>query len=152
MPARLLFAINITSKGPITSCMFFHTTAMQMTPNCKISNLLADMSTWMQDVLIFLANQSTYYNINIKMDTLSLAPTKAVHNLGIMTDSTFSVATVSGSCRFVLFIVRKARPFVRKCATQPLVKAMVITCVFSCLKQAHVIRLLIKLLTLHHLC
>lgn len=44
------------------------------------------MSTWMQDVLIFLANQSTYYNIDIKTDTVSLAPTKAVPNLGIVTD------------------------------------------------------------------
>lgn len=57
-----------------------------MTPNCKIWNLLADMSTWMQDVLVFLANQSTYYNNDIKMDTLSFARTKAVQNLGIMTD------------------------------------------------------------------
>lgn len=34
MLAPLLFDINITSKGPIALCMFFYTTAMQMTPNC----------------------------------------------------------------------------------------------------------------------
>lgn len=147
MLAPLLFAINITSKGPITPCMFFHTTVMQMTPNC-ICLFRQDLKPLGGHVHMDAGHPGfPSQPIQLLQHWHQNGHLVSCSNQGCLKSrnrdwwATFSVATVSGSCRFALFNIRKTRPFVSKPGTQTLVEAMLITCVFSYLKQAHVVRL-----------
>src|SRR4029434_7332011 len=62
-------------------------------------------------------------------DSLSLAPSKAARNLGVIIDDylTFTdhIASVSRSCRFALFNISKIRPYLTQYATQLLVQTLV---------------------------
>ncbi|XP_030628573.1 uncharacterized protein LOC115810685 [Chanos chanos] len=101
-----------------------------------------DISTWMRehhlqlnpsktDLLVIPANQSIHHNINIKIASSSLIPTKVVRNLGVMIDDWLSfsdhVASVFRSCCFTLYDIRKISPYLTHYATQLLVQAMVIS-------------------------
>ncbi|XP_070402416.1 uncharacterized protein [Nothobranchius furzeri] len=130
------------------------TTAMQTTPSsmsfppddhtvsARISNCLSDISKWMKshhlqlnlsktELLVIPAKPSIQHNISIQNDFLSLAPSKAVRNLGVVIDEhlTFKdhVASVARSCRFALYNIRKIRPYLTQHATQLLVQSTVIS-------------------------
>src|SRR4029434_9988837 len=69
-------------------------------------------------------------------DSLSLAPSKAARNLGVIIDDylTFTdhIASVSRSCRFALFNISKIRPYLTQYATQMLVQTLVISRFDNC--------------------
>uniref|UniRef100_A0A8C6PGM9 Reverse transcriptase domain-containing protein n=1 Tax=Nothobranchius furzeri TaxID=105023 RepID=A0A8C6PGM9_NOTFU len=155
----LLFAIYTTSLGEISRLHGFsyHCYAddtqlyLSFPPNdhtvsARISNCLSDISKWMKshhlqlnlsktELLVIPAKPSMQHNISIQNDFLSLAPSKAVQNLGVVIDEhlTFKdhVASVARSCRFALYNIRKIRPYLIH-ATQLLVQSPVISRLHYC--------------------
>src|SRR4029434_3764525 len=73
--------------------------------------------------------QVIHHNININTDSLSLAPSKTARNRGVIIDDqltfTAHIASVSRSCRFALYNIRKIRPYLTQYATQLLVQTLV---------------------------
>jgi hypothetical protein len=100
-----------------------------------------DISIWFEDhhlqlnlakteLLVFPAKQSISHHINVQLDSLSLSPTKTARNLGVIIDNglTFTehIATVTKSCRFTLYNIRKIRPYLSQYSAQLLVQTMVL--------------------------
>src|SRR4029434_3320409 len=67
------------------------------TLSARISDCLADISTWMKnhhlqlnlaktELMVFPAKQVIHHNIKINTDSLSLAPSKTARNLGVIID------------------------------------------------------------------
>src|SRR4029434_6750015 len=110
------------------------------TPLLRISDCLSDISTRIKDhhlqlnlakteLLVFPAKRAIHRNIDIKIESLSLAPSKAARHVGVIINDqlTFTdhIASVSRSCRFALFNIRKIRPYLTQYATQLLVQTLV---------------------------
>ena len=112
------------------------------TVSARISDCLADISTWMKnhllqlnlaktELMVFPAKQAIHHNISINIDSLSLVPSKTARNLGqetIIDDQlTFTdhIASVSRSCRFALYNIRKIRLYLTQYTTQLLVQTWV---------------------------
>ena len=149
----LLFAIYTTSLGPIIRShgfsyhcyaddtqLFLSFPPEDTTVSARISDCLADISTWMKnhhlqlnlaktELMVFPAKQAIHHNISINIDSLSLVPSKTARNLGVIIDDqlTFTdhIASVSRSCRFALYNIRKIRPYLTQYATQLLVQTLV---------------------------
>src|SRR4029434_9007729 len=70
-----------------------------------------------------------HHNLSIHIDSLSLVPSKTARNLGVIIDDqltfTAHIASVSRSCRFALYNIRKIRPYLTQYATQLLVQTLV---------------------------
>src|SRR4029434_10184247 len=81
------------------------------------------------ELMVFPAKQVIHHNININIDSLSLVPSKTARNLWVIIDDqltfTDQIASVSRSCRFALFNIRKIRPYLTQYATQLLVQTLV---------------------------
>jgi len=79
--------------------------------------------------LVFPAKQAIHHNIDIKIDSLSLAPSKTARNLDVRIDDqlTFTdyITSFSRSCRFALYNIRKIRPYLTQYATQLQVQTLV---------------------------
>src|SRR4029434_4535145 len=127
----LLFAIYTTSLGPIIRshgfsyhCYADDTQLFLSFPpedtqvSARILDCIAVISTWMKnhllqlnlaktELMVFPAKQVIHHNININIDSLSLAPSKTARNLGVIIDDqltfTAHIASVSRSCRFALY-------------------------------------------------
>lgn len=149
----LLFAIYTTSLGPIIRShgfsyhcyaddtqLFLSFPPEDTTVSARISDCLADISTWMKnhhlqlnlaktELIVFPAKQVIHHNININIDSLSLVPSKTARNLWVIIDDqltlTAHIASVSRSCRFALYNIRKIRPYLTQYATQLLVQTLV---------------------------
>src|SRR4029434_2486953 len=81
------------------------------------------------ELMVFPAKQVIPHNININIDSLSLVPSKTARNLWVIIDDqltfTAHIASVSRSCCFVLYNIRKIRPYLTQYATQLLVQTLV---------------------------
>ena len=84
------------------------------------------------ELMVFPAKQVIHNNISINIDSLSLVPSKTARNHWVIIDDqlTFTdhIASVSRSCRFALFNIRKIRPYLTQYATQLLVSSRLDYC------------------------
>ena len=82
-------------------------------------------------VFLCVCNLDCHHNFNIKITSSSFTSTKAARNLSVMIDNQLSfsghVASVSQSCCFALYNIRKIRPYLILYAIQLLVQLMVIS-------------------------
>ena len=83
-------------------------------------------------LLVFPAKRAIHRNIDIKIVSLSLAPSKTARNLNVRIDDqlTFTdyIAYFSRSCRFALYNICKTRPYLTQYATQLLVQTRIDYC------------------------
>jgi hypothetical protein len=83
------------------------------------------------ELLVVPAKLSISQHINVQLDSLSLTPTNTARNLGVIIDNglTFTeyIATVTKSCRFTLYNIRKNRPYLSQYSAQLLVQTMVLS-------------------------
>ncbi|KAK3520357.1 hypothetical protein QTP70_023824, partial [Hemibagrus guttatus] len=133
--------------------MDFHTTAMPMTPNlsspslpptasARISACLADISSWMTahqlklnpsktELLIIPGDPSPAQDLTISLSNSMISPSATARNLGVTMDNQLSfsshVTNVTRSCQFLLYNIRRIRPFLSTQATHVLVQSLVIS-------------------------
>lgn len=83
------------------------------------------------ELLVIPADSSPCQDLCITLDNSLLSPSSAARNLGVTVDNQLSfsshVANVSRSCRFLLYNIRRIRPFLTTEATQLLVQSLVIS-------------------------
>ncbi len=106
-----------------------------------VSACLADMSSWMKDhhlqlnlakteLLVVPSNPSFHHNFTFQLDSSTIAPSKTARNLGVVIDDklnfTDHITKTARSCRFVLYNIKKIRPFLWEHATQ-LLQALVMS-------------------------
>ncbi|KAF4072136.1 hypothetical protein AMELA_G00270780 [Ameiurus melas] len=107
-----------------------------------ISSCLSDISVWMKEhhlklnlgkseILVIPAYPSINQNLTVQLTSLTLMPTRTTRNLGVILDDrlTFTnhISATARSCRFILYNIKKIRPYLTKQATQILVQALVIS-------------------------
>ncbi|XP_062859432.1 uncharacterized protein LOC134321553 [Trichomycterus rosablanca] len=108
----------------------------------RISACLRDISQWMSahhlklnpsktEMLLIPGDLSPTQDLVISLDDFLIRPSDKVRSLGVVLDNqlTFSpyIANMTRSCRFLLYNIRKIRPFLSREATQILVQSLVIS-------------------------
>ncbi|KAK3507917.1 hypothetical protein QTP70_002915, partial [Hemibagrus guttatus] len=109
--------------------------------SARISACLADISSWMTahqlklnpsktELLIIPGDPSPAQDLAISLSNM-ISPSATAHNLGVTMDNQLSfsshVTNVTRSCRFLLYNIRRIRPFLSTQATQVLVQSLVIS-------------------------
>ncbi|KAK3569168.1 hypothetical protein QTP86_025983 [Hemibagrus guttatus] len=133
--------------------MDFHTTAMPMTPNLSSPSLpqipwllLGSQRVWWTfwmmahhlklnpsktELLVIPGDPSPDQDLAISLNNSMISPSATARNLGVTMDNQlyFSshVTSVTRSCRFLLYNIRRIRPFLSTQATQVLVQSLVIS-------------------------
>ncbi|XP_053539820.1 uncharacterized protein LOC128634038 isoform X1 [Ictalurus punctatus] len=83
------------------------------------------------ELLVIPACPSINHNLTVQLGSLTLMPTSTARNLGVILDDclTFTdhISATARSCRFILYNIKKIRPYITKQATQILVQALVIS-------------------------
>ncbi|KAK3517163.1 hypothetical protein QTP86_003917, partial [Hemibagrus guttatus] len=112
------------------------------TASARISVCLADISSWMTahqlklnpsktELLIIPGDPSPAQDLAISLSNSMISPTASARNLGVTMDNQLSfsshVTNVTRSCRFLLYNIRRIRPFLSTQATQVLVQSLVIS-------------------------
>ncbi|KAK3573356.1 hypothetical protein QTP86_024129 [Hemibagrus guttatus] len=112
------------------------------TASARISACLADISSWMTahqlklnpsktELLIIPGDPSPAQDLAISLSNSMISPTACARNLGVTMDNQLSfsshVTNVTRSCRFLLYNIRRIRPFLSTQATQVLVQSLVIS-------------------------
>ncbi|KAF4081256.1 hypothetical protein AMELA_G00159310 [Ameiurus melas] len=110
--------------------------------SARISSCLLDILVWMKEqhlklnlgkseLLVIPAYPSINQNFTVQLGSLTLMPTRTARNLGVILDDglTFTdhISATARSCRFILYKIKKIRPYLNKQATQILVQALVIS-------------------------
>ncbi|KAK3552959.1 hypothetical protein QTP86_029619 [Hemibagrus guttatus] len=110
--------------------------------SARISACLADISSWMTahqlklnpsktELLIIPGDPSPAQDLAISLSNSMTSPTASARNLGVTMDNQLSfsshVTNVTRSCRFLLYNIRRIRPFLSTQATQVLVQSLVIS-------------------------
>ncbi len=101
----------------------------------RISACLTDISCWMKDhhlqlnlakteLRVVPANPSFHHSFTIQLGTSTITPSKTARNLGVMIDDQLTF--------FVLFNIKKIRPFLSEHASQLLVQALVLSRLHYC--------------------
>ncbi|KAK3557720.1 hypothetical protein QTP86_000323 [Hemibagrus guttatus] len=109
------------------------------TASARISACLVDISSWMTahqlklnpsktELLIIPGDPSPAQDLAISLNNSMISPSATAHNLGVTMDNQISFSShVTRSCRFLLYNIRRIRPFLSTQATQVLVQSLVIS-------------------------
>ncbi|KAK3514352.1 hypothetical protein QTP70_015881 [Hemibagrus guttatus] len=112
------------------------------TASARISVCLADISSWMTahqlkfnpsktELLVIPGDPSPAQDLAISLNNSMISPSATARNLGVTMDNQLSfsshVTNVTCSCRFLLYNIRRIRPFLSTQATQVLVQSLVIS-------------------------
>ncbi|KAK3549678.1 hypothetical protein QTP86_006854 [Hemibagrus guttatus] len=112
------------------------------TASARISACLADISSCMTahqlklnpsktELLIIPGDPSPAQHLAISLINSMISPSATARNLGVTMDNQLSfsshVTNVTRSCRFLLYNIRRIRPFLSTQATQVLVQSLVIS-------------------------
>ncbi|CDQ83873.1 unnamed protein product [Oncorhynchus mykiss] len=112
-----------------------------------ISACLADISTWMwahhlslnlnKTELIFLPGKACpLKDLSITVDNSTVSPSQSAKNLGVTLDNNLlfsaNIKAVTRSCRFILYNIRRARPYLTQEAAQFLIQALVLSLLDYC--------------------
>ncbi|KAK3508631.1 hypothetical protein QTP70_000917 [Hemibagrus guttatus] len=83
------------------------------------------------ELLIIPGDPSPAQDLAISLNNSMISPSATAHNLGVTMDNQLSfsshVTNVTRSCRFLLYNIRRIRPFLSTQATQVLVQSLVIS-------------------------
>uniref|UniRef100_A0A3B1J3V1 Reverse transcriptase domain-containing protein n=1 Tax=Astyanax mexicanus TaxID=7994 RepID=A0A3B1J3V1_ASTMX len=108
----------------------------------RISACLNDVSMWMSshhlklnpsktDLLFIPGTTSPHNNLSISFENSLVTPSAEARGLGVVMDDQLSfsshIANLTRSCRFLLYNIRRIRPFLSQDATQVLVQSLVIS-------------------------
>ncbi|KAK9535963.1 hypothetical protein VZT92_005791 [Zoarces viviparus] len=108
----------------------------------RIAACLADISKWMtthqlklnldKTELLFLPGKGCpHRDVSNTIDDTVVMPTRTARNLGVTLDDQLSfsanIASVTRSCRFLLYNIRRIRPFLTDETAQVLIQALVIS-------------------------
>ncbi|XP_049332209.1 uncharacterized protein LOC125799462, partial [Astyanax mexicanus] len=103
---------------------------------------LSDVSMWMSshqlklnpsktDLLFIPGTTSLHNNLSISFENSLVTPSAEARSLGVVMDDQLSfsshIANLTRSCRFLLYNIRRIRPFLSQEATQVLVQSLVIS-------------------------
>ncbi|KAK3568848.1 hypothetical protein QTP86_017954, partial [Hemibagrus guttatus] len=112
------------------------------TASARISACLVDISSWMTahqlklnpsktELLIIPCDLSPAQDLAISLNNSMISPSATARNLGVTMDNQLSfsshVTNVTRSCRFLLYNIRRIRPFLSTQATQVLLQSLVIS-------------------------
>ncbi|KAK3552211.1 hypothetical protein QTP86_005890, partial [Hemibagrus guttatus] len=112
------------------------------TASARISACLVDISSWMTahqlklnpsktELLVIPGDPSPAQDLAISLNNSMTSPSATARNLGVTMDNQLSfsshVTNVTRSCRFLLYNIRRIRPFLSTQATQVLVQSLVIS-------------------------
>ncbi|KAK3510028.1 hypothetical protein QTP70_026003, partial [Hemibagrus guttatus] len=112
------------------------------TASARISACLVDISSWMTahqlklnprktELLVIPGDPSPAQDLAISLNNSMISPSATARNLGVTMDNQLSfsspVTNVTRSCRFLLYNIRRIRPFLSTQATQVLVQSLVIS-------------------------
>ncbi|MCJ8746228.1 hypothetical protein PDJAM_G00139370 [Pangasius djambal] len=110
--------------------------------SARISACLADISSWMTahqlklnpsktELLFIPGDSSPSQDLAISLDNSLISPSVTARNLVVTMDNRLSfsshIANLTRSCRFLLYNIRRIRPFLSTQATQVLVQSLVIS-------------------------
>ncbi|KAK3536252.1 hypothetical protein QTP86_000157 [Hemibagrus guttatus] len=111
------------------------------TASARISECLVDISSWMMahqlklnpsktELLVIPGDPSPAQDL-ISLNNSMISPSATARNLGVTMDNQLSfsshVTNVTRSCQFLLYNIRRIRPFLSTQATQVLVQSLVIS-------------------------
>ncbi|XP_053471170.1 uncharacterized protein mpc2a isoform X1 [Ictalurus furcatus] len=107
------------------------------TVSARISACLSDINCMREhhlelnlaksELLVIPACPSINHNLMVQLSSTTLKPTRTARNLGMTFDDSLTItdhiSTTARSCRFILYNIKKIRPYLTKQAKQQLVQA-----------------------------